>query len=143
MKSENILQEKHSSIKDKIKLIKYSRLKSEERFLLEMIDGIEIHEQQSYQYSIFWKKDDIILFEQDFENGWLRVNNNKIWSIFENKYGYTYNDTQSFIKKITDKDIKLNGSSYELVNHCRTELYNDPKFKGFIPDRFNVISNPT
>ena len=144
MKSENLSQEKPSfTIKEKIKLIKYLRLKPEERFILEMIDGIEIHEQQTYQHFIFWKKDNIVLFEQDFENGYLRVNNNKIWSIFKHKYGYTYDETQSFIKKIIDKDTKLNGSSYQLVNHCRTETYDSPECKGLIPDRFDVISNPT
>ena len=96
-------------LKDKIRQIKYLRLKPEERFLIEMVDGIESFISKKYPQSIFWKKNDIILFEQDFKNGWLRCNYELIWSVLQNKYGYKYTDTQSFIKKWVDRNTKLGG----------------------------------
>lgn len=96
-------------IKDKIKQIKYLRLKPEERFLLDMMNGIKPFISKNYPKSIFWKKDDDILFEQDYKNGWLRCNYNKIWSVFSKKYEYSYPEIQSFIKSVVDKDTNLGG----------------------------------
>jgi len=92
---------------DKIKKIKYSRLSEKDRLFLEMIDGIEPFKSDKYPDSIFWKKNDRILLEQDFKNGWLHVNYNIIWSVFEKKYGYNYIDTQSFIKDVVGKYTNL------------------------------------
>jgi len=92
---------------EKIKKIKYSRLKEEERFFLEMIDGIESFTSDNYTQSVFWKKNDKILLEQDFENKWLRVNYDIIWSVFEKKYGYNHIDTQSFINNIVERHTNL------------------------------------
>lgn len=96
-------------VKDKVRLIKYLRLKPEERFLFDIIDGIEIYEQDKFPNSVFWKKDGIILFEQDFTNGWLRCNYKLIWNVLQKKYGYSFNDTKNFISRIIKNDIRLNG----------------------------------
>ena len=90
-------------MKDKIRQIKYSRLKEEERFFLEMIDGIEPFTSYDYPESVFCVKNDIVLFEQDFENKWLRVNHELIWLVLQTKYKYHYDDIQLFIKNMVKK----------------------------------------
>ena len=92
---------------EKIRQIKYSRLSDEERFFLETIDGIEPFKSDKYPQSIFWKKNDTILLDMDYKLGCLRVNYKLIWSVFENKYGYDYNDIQSFVEDMVDRHIKL------------------------------------
>ena len=88
---------------DKFKQIKYSRLSEEERFFLDTIDGIEPFTSDKYPQSIFWKKNDIILLEQDYKQKWLRVNNELIWSVLYNKYGYNNTSIQIFIKDVVEK----------------------------------------
>ena len=105
---------------DKIKQIKYSRLKEEERFFLETIDGIEPFKSDKYPQSIFLKKNGVVLLEQDYENGWLRVNYELIWSVFEDKYGYNYNDTQSFIKDAVERHTNLESLTPVSAIHCNS-----------------------
>ena len=93
---------------DKIKKIKYSRLKEEERFFLETIYEIKPFKlDDDYQQSVFWVKNGKILLEQDFKNGYLRVNYDFIWSVLMVKYGYTYIDTQLFIKDMVERHTNL------------------------------------
>ena len=100
---------------DKIKKLKYSRFKEEERLFLEMIDGIESFTTDQYPESVFWKKNHVILLEQDFKNGWLGVNYKLIWSVFETKYGYNYVDTQSFIKDVMERNTNLGSLTPNLL----------------------------
>jgi hypothetical protein len=83
MKSENILQEKHSPIKDKIKSIKYSRLNPHD-FCLYLIDGMIDY--KINDNIIHWKKDDIILFSQDYSNNLLIGNYDELYSHIYNRY---------------------------------------------------------
>ena len=92
---------------DKIKKIKYSRLKEEERFFLEMIDGIQPFTIDDYPESVFWMKNDMVLLEEDYKNGLLYVNYERIRPVFEKKYGYNYTNTQSFIKGKVDRHTDL------------------------------------
>ena len=92
---------------DKIKKIKYSRLKEEERFFLNTIDGIESFISDDYPQSVFWKKNGKVLLEQDYKNGWLRVNYKLIWSVFKTKYGYNDIDTQLFITDVVKRHTNL------------------------------------
>ena len=91
----------------KIRQIKYSRLKEEERFFLDMIYGIEPFTSTDFPKSVFWKKNDIVLLEQDFKNKWLRVNYKLIWSVLENKYRCNYDDIQSLIKDVVKRNTNL------------------------------------
>ena len=92
---------------DKIKRIKYNRLKEEEKFIIEIINVVKPFTSDKYPESVFWKKNDTILFEQDFKNGFLRVNNKYIWSVLVFKYGYNFNDVQPFIKEVVGKYKKF------------------------------------
>ena len=71
---------------DLVKEIKYKRFKPEERFFLEIIDGLKIKEQNKYNQQVFWMKNGEVLFQQDFEMCWLRVKHDNIWKVFELKF---------------------------------------------------------
>lgn len=121
-------------VRDKIKQIKYLRLKPEERFLLDKLEGIESFTKTYNPDSVFWHKNGVVLFEQDFKNGWLRCNNDLIWSVFSNKYGYNYVDTQSFIKSVVDKDTKLGGLTPAfLYSPIGSSVEKDTKLGGLTP----------
>lgn len=93
---------------NKIKQIKYQRLKPEERFLIEIIDGIVKIDDYTSFGSTFWKKNDLILFEQDLEKGWLRVNYELIWGVLYDKYNYlTYEYIQSLVIHILKQYTKM------------------------------------
>ena len=92
---------------EKIRQIKYSRLKDEERFFLETIDGVKPFISEIYPQSIIWKKNDVILIEQDYENGLLHISYDQIWSVYENRYGYHYTDIESRIKDVVDRHTNL------------------------------------
>lgn len=61
------------TIRDKIRLIKYSRLSKVDKYLLKLTDGLEIQKQNMYPNSIFWKKDGVLVFEEDYNINCLRV----------------------------------------------------------------------
>lgn len=131
-------------IRDKIKQIKYLRLKPEERFLLEQLEGLESFTLDKYPESIFWEKNGVVIFEQDFKNGWLRCNYDKIWSVFSYKYGYNYDDTQSFMKRVIEKDTKLNGLTPRAYRRRTKALVDkDTKLSGLTPDLYSVTAQGT
>ena len=128
-------------IKDRIKQIKYLRLKPEERFLLEMMNGIKPFTSKNYPESVFWKKDDDILFEQDYKNGWLRCNYNRIWLVLSKKYEYSYSEIQSFVKRIADKDDNLGGlTPRQNILGTRYKVDEDTDLGGLTP-RNRILRN--
>ena len=102
---------------DKIKQIKKSRLSEEELYLFEIRDGLVKCEQKSYEYSIFWEKDGVVLFEQDLVGHFLRVNCDKLWfKILDINPSLQYHNIQLLISFIFndytyDNDLKVNTSS--------------------------------
>lgn len=105
---------KNMEIVDKIKKIKYSRLKPEERFLYEKLKGIERFTNNKYPKSIFWINNGIVLFEQELNTKSLWCNYDEIWSIITNKYNYNYFGTQSFIKRTIENNLNLSGLNIKL-----------------------------
>lgn len=72
--------------KEKIKQIKYLRLKPEERFVLDHLTDLEEYTHINHPNSIFYKKNDILLFEWNKETGYFWCDYNNFWSILEKTY---------------------------------------------------------
>ena len=51
--------------------------------------------------------DSVVLFYQDYKNGYLRCDYSEIWSILESKYRLKYNDIKLLIKEVLLEDNKL------------------------------------
>ena len=49
----------------------------------------------------------IILFYQDYKNGYLDINYEEIWSVLSNKYGLNYDDIKSLTKNVLLEGDKL------------------------------------
>ena len=123
---------------DKIKQIKYSRLKEEEKFLLSIIDGTEPFISDRYPKSIFWKKDGKVLLEQDFENGWLRLSYTLIWSVFQGKFRYSYTDAQILTTNLINNYFK-NKSLRTLPEFNIDNIYIDIELKSNVKSLIHEI----
>ena len=78
---------------------------------MELIDDLEIKvDEEKYPYSIFFFKEDKLLFEQDSRSDVFWCNYDKIWSVFEKEYHMKYEEIQSFIKDMMEKHLKMSDS---------------------------------
>jgi len=93
--------------KDKLSGLITSIPDSPEDFFNKMKDGcIKMYESE---YIIYWGKNGIKLFIQDFKNGRLWVNYKYVWSVLEKFYGLNYTETQSLIKDLLLEDTNWKG----------------------------------
>ena len=93
----------------KVLFEKISIIRDMEVFFLSFLEGCEIKISDKYPDSIFYIKNDKILFQQKMKNKYFWVEYDFIWSIFERKYGLNYTETQAFIKDLLETHIKLEG----------------------------------
>src|SRR3972149_4743796 len=105
-----------------------------EDFFLSFIEGCELKISDKHPHYIFYVKNDLLLFQQETENRYFYVRFDLIWSVFEDKYKFSYSKTQSFIKDVLETHIRLNGytpntSSGNGVNISETNI----KLKDYTP----------
>ena len=104
----------------KVLFEKFSIIRDMEGFFLSFLEGCEIKISDKYPGSIFYIKNDKILFQQEMKNKYFWVEYDFIWSIFESKYGLNYTETQAFIKDVLETHIKLEG--YTPQTQIRVQL---------------------
>lgn len=80
-----------------------------EEFFLDVINGIKIKPQTKYPKSVFWEKNGKIIFEQDFKNGYLWVECDSIWVIFEKIFSLQDTEIRRFIKNGVKKHLNWKG----------------------------------
>lgn len=90
------------TIRDKIKLIKYHRLSEGERWILNLFDGMEMFYVKERRSSIFFKKNNMILFECQFNLGMLRIN-----SKFINISNKTFSEYEPYIIEMFYNNVTL------------------------------------
>jgi len=56
---------------------------------------------------LFYFKDDKCIFKQYLKSDWFGVNYNLIWSVFEPKFNYNYQEISDLIKRIVEQVYKL------------------------------------
>ena len=86
-------------MRDKLIRIKRSRLKPEELFLIDILNDIIIRKDE-FSDGVYWDKDGYTLFKSDFEDGFLYVDYDRIWSILESHISCDFIQIQSFIKML-------------------------------------------
>lgn len=101
---------------DKIRLIKYLRLKPEQKYLLDILNNLKLSRDNKYPHSIFFNNNDIMLFQWDYKTGYFWCNYNDIWHKLEVKYDLGYFEVKYLIKNIINdfllnNNIKLNDMS--------------------------------
>ena len=72
--------------------------KKVKEFIYDKLDGLVQFEVDNYPNIIFYKKDKIILFEQDLKNEWLRCSYEHYWSFFRDEIGLSYSEIQELTK---------------------------------------------
>ena len=81
---------------------------AEQKFL-DLWDGTTNVLNEQYPQSIFLKKDNKVLFEQDLKNKLLLCDYYPIWSVFQTEYLMDYYQTQAFIKNILENHLNIRG----------------------------------
>ena len=67
-------------------------------FIDDKLDGLIQFESDNYPDSIFYKKNDIILFEVDLKNKWLWCSYEHYWLLLDKEIGINYFETQELTK---------------------------------------------
>ena len=94
-------------ITDKIHKIKEYRLNPADRFLYSIFFNLKEYYSAKYPNSVFYKKDNEILFEYDKKNGKFWCHYYKIWSVLESNYGLNKQEIKELIKDMAWKTLKL------------------------------------
>ena len=80
-----------------------------ELFFINNINDCKLEYDSEYPNLILFVKNDNWLFYQDLKNEHFVCDYNKIWDVFETKYGCKYYETQEVIKGILETHLKLMG----------------------------------
>ena len=79
--------------------------KKVKEFIDDKLDGLVQFEVDNYPDSIFYKKDEIILFEVDLKNEWLRCSYEHYWSFFEKEIGLSYSEIQELTRSMVGEHL--------------------------------------
>ena len=92
-----------------IEFIKVDKEQEMKEFLAPFLTNLTIFHKEKYPDSVFYKQNGEVLFElcQDEKNRYFFTNHKKIWSVFYNRFGLNYNETQAFIKREVESTLKL------------------------------------
>lgn len=88
---------KHEIV-EKIKSIKFSRLKPEEVYIIKILNNLEIYKFKILPFCMVFKYNGIIMFEYNISNKFFRCNKIYIFDLIKDKYNLTYIDTIDLIK---------------------------------------------
>jgi len=91
----------------KVLFEKYSIQNEIEYFFLSILDGCDIKILDSYPGSIFYLKNDKILFTYECVPNIFRVRYNLVWLMFKEKYLISNMQIQTFIKNLINKNFKV------------------------------------
>ena len=86
-------------ITDKIHKIKESRLSPAENFLYPIFWNVKPYYSNKHPDSVFYKKDDIVLFEYGIKTNVFWCHYDKIWKVLESKYGLKFQEISDLIRR--------------------------------------------
>ena len=89
----------------KIKQIKYLRLKPEERFILNILNNLEEYTHKDFPTSIFYKKDNVLLFEWEQKTGYFWCDDLNFWLILKSKYNLKYDEIKTLVKYMVEEHL--------------------------------------
>lgn len=88
---------------DKIRKIKYLRMKPEERFVYDIITNLVEYYHKEYPDNKYYKHNDVLLFDYNTKNGNFWCQYSKFWQVLVEKYDLNYNQTQSLVKFMVEE----------------------------------------
>ena len=105
-----------------IEFVKVDKEQEMKEFLAPFLTNLTIIHKKDYPDSVFYKQGDVILFElcQDGKNRYFIVDYSEIWSVFYDRFGLDYGETQAFIKREVESTLKLGP-----VTPCRLRYKRD------------------
>ena len=81
-------------------------MKSKEEYFIELLKCLTIKTSDKYPGSVFYLYNDKVYMEHIEKNGYLFVNYDKIWSVFESKYSLNYKEIRELIKIQVEEHLK-------------------------------------
>ena len=97
-------------------------------------DQLEVVEHPDYPDSIFYKKNGIVVMEQDKKNKEFWFSYNQIWSFFESFFTMEYEEIQGLLDIWLDEAFKLKGyTPIKRDNNKKIKLEEAFKLKGYTP----------
>jgi len=93
--------------KEFIKNLKKGRIKPEERWFIDILYDLKGYISDKYPDSIFYKKNNEILFKYDSKTGYFYCDYDDIWLIFQSKYHINYKQISELIKDKVEEHLKL------------------------------------
>ena len=102
--------------KNKIKQLKYLRFKPEEKWFLNILFNLKGYTSDTYPVSetIFYKKDNNILFVYDLKTKIFYCSYENMWVILESEFDLKNQEIVILIKNMTEEHLKLNNIIPEL-----------------------------
>lgn len=123
-----------NSISRKVLFEKFNIKHEMQDFLLSQLDGCDVKLLKDYPKSIFYVKDDIWLFWQDFKNKRLWVRYYEIWSVFSMKYKLKHQQIQQLITDTLDEPLKLMDLTPLYATELSAAMLDEPlKLMGLTP----------
>lgn len=89
---------------DKIKKIKYSRMKPEERHCYDIFTNLEEYYHPKYPNK-YYKYNDVLLFDYNIKNGYFWCHYNRFWLVLESKFDMKYEQIQSLVKYMVEEHL--------------------------------------
>ena len=96
-----------------IEWVKVDKEQEMRDFLKPFLTNLLLVKYERYPDSVFYKQGGEVIFELEKTKTELRfwVDYYKIWSVFYNRFGLNYNETQSFIKTMVEDNLNLRGTT--------------------------------
>jgi len=100
---------------DKIKKIKFHRMKPSERFVYEIFNNLVEYYHPEYPNNRYYKYNGELLFNHNLSNGYFWCHHNKFWRILEEEAKLNYNQIQDLVISMVEgclnqKTLPFSGS---------------------------------
>ncbi len=90
---------------DKIRKIKYLRMKPEERFVFDIVTNVVEYYHKEYPDNKYYKHNDVLLFDYNTKNGNFWCQYSKFWQILTNKFNLEYKEIQTLVKFMVEEHL--------------------------------------
>ena len=103
-----------------IEWIKVDKEQEMRDFLKPFLTNLLLVKDERYPGSVFYKQNGEVIFElqKTDRDTCFWVDYQKIWSVFENRFGLNFTETQSFIKTVVEDTLNLRGITPKALYSC-------------------------
>jgi hypothetical protein len=92
------------------------KLNDPRKWFKSLLNKMEPNMFEEYPNSILYTIDNDVYMEQDLKTGYLWVNYNKIWSIFDSEFDIGYGQIQDLIKGMVEEHFKTGSLTPKYLN---------------------------